>query len=382
MGVARFLTALVAVSVLASGCGGDKQSKADRAAMNAEFAKIDFHIAQTTMGPGYAKEKLLEQATRRYAATIHKYRDELGDGEANRRLSHEAEQVGAVLPALCGNPPPRGGSELKRLAALLVIAVVAAGCGEKRHHQTAAERAKMENEFGRTPGEHRRGDQGSGPADEPTMEGYTNDYVALTRKYADDLGGDEVKTKLTDEVSQVQPWCLVCGQILLPREREVLRRARGHNLRRRDQGRTRDGDHGRDTDPGGDRARARRAGQGHPRRRRERRHDQEALRLDRRRVDRGQPARIPRAALHHRGRRGVHQRRDPLRRDDPPVRVGRDAVPEAARARGSSPGSRSTWARSRSPARPARPSPRGSTGCASGSRSTTSSARASRSGAR
>jgi hypothetical protein len=98
MGVARFLTALVAVSVLASGCGGDKQSKADRAAMNAEFAKIDFHIAQTTMGPGYAKEKLLEQATRRYAATIRKYRDELGDGEANRRLSHEAEQVGPFCP--------------------------------------------------------------------------------------------------------------------------------------------------------------------------------------------------------------------------------------------------------------------------------------------
>ena len=32
------------------------------------------------------------------------------------------------------------------------------------------------------------------------------------------------------------------------------------------------------------------------------------------------PARLPRAAVHDRGRRGVHQRRDPLRRDDPPVR--------------------------------------------------------------
>ena len=31
------------------------------------------------------------------------------------------------------------------------------------------------------------------------------------------------------------------------------------------------------------------------------------------------------------GRRGVHQRRDPLRRDDPPERLGRHAVPEAAR---------------------------------------------------
>jgi hypothetical protein len=50
------------------------------------------------------------------------------------------------------------------------------------------------------------------------MEQYTNDYVALTRKYADDLGDAEVKKRLTDEVAQVQPWCLPCGVILL-RER-------------------------------------------------------------------------------------------------------------------------------------------------------------------
>jgi hypothetical protein len=96
-----------------------------------------------------------------------------------------------------------------------LIAVLAAGCGEKRHHQTAAERAKMENEFGRLQVSIGEATKGSGPADEPVMERYTNDYVALTRKYADDLGDDEVKTRLTDEVSQVQPWCLVCGQILL-----------------------------------------------------------------------------------------------------------------------------------------------------------------------
>jgi hypothetical protein len=91
--MARFLTALVAVSLLASGCGGDKQSKTDRAAINAELSKIDFRIAQRTMGPGYADEKGLEQDTRRYVAAIRKYRDELGDGEVNRRLSREAEQL-------------------------------------------------------------------------------------------------------------------------------------------------------------------------------------------------------------------------------------------------------------------------------------------------
>ena len=124
-------------------------------------------------------------------------------------------------------------------------------------------------------------------------------------------------------------------------------------------------------------------GKGHPRRRRERRHDQEALRLDRGRVDRGEPPRLPGAALHDRGRRGVHQRGHPLRRDDPPERLGRDAVPEAARVEGRSfPGSRSTRAPSRWRWPRARRSPRASTDCASGCRSTASSAPASRSGAR
>jgi hypothetical protein len=96
-----------------------------------------------------------------------------------------------------------------------LIAVLAAGCGEKRHHQTAAEQAKMENEFGQVQVNIGTVTKGSGGADEDLMKQYTNDYVALIRKYADDLGDDEAKTRLTDEVAQVQPWCLVCGEILL-----------------------------------------------------------------------------------------------------------------------------------------------------------------------
>ena len=113
------------------------------------------------------------------------------------------------------------------------------------------------------------------------------------------------------------------------------------------------------------------------------RHDQEALRLDRRRVDRGQPARLPRPAVHDRGRGRPHQRRDPLRRDDPPAaRSTARRSRSCSRARASSPGSRSTRARRTSRTRPARRSPRASTACASGSPSTASSARASPSGAR
>jgi hypothetical protein len=77
------------------------------------------------------------------------------------------------------------------------------------------ERAKMENEFGQVQVEIGTVTKGSGPADETVMEQYTHDYVALIRKYADDLGDDEVKNRLTDEVAQVQPWCLPCGETLL-----------------------------------------------------------------------------------------------------------------------------------------------------------------------
>jgi hypothetical protein len=52
------------------------------------------------------------------------------------------------------------------------------------------------------------------------LELMTRKYVATTRtrKYRDDLGDAEVKKRLTDEVAQVQSWCLPCG-VLLYRER-------------------------------------------------------------------------------------------------------------------------------------------------------------------
>ncbi|TML12654.1 MAG: hypothetical protein E6G31_08895 [Actinobacteria bacterium] len=107
---------------------------------------------------------------------------------------------------------------MRRLAPLLLIALLAAGCGEKQHVQSDAERVKMESEFSQVAMNIADATITSGPADETTMEQFTNDYIALTRKYADDLGDAEVKKRLTDEVSQVQPWCLQCG-VLLYRER-------------------------------------------------------------------------------------------------------------------------------------------------------------------
>ena len=93
------------------------------------------------------------------------------------------------------------------------------------------------------------------------------------------------------------------------------------------------------------------------------------------------PPRLPGAALHHPDGLRVHQRRHPLRRDDPPARRRRHPAGAGPRAPGRHPrASRSTPAPSRSPSHPARRSPRDSTGCASASRSTPASAPASRSG--
>ena len=107
---------------------------------------------------------------------------------------------------------------MKRLAPLMLLALLAAGCGEGRHKQTEAERVSMESEFSQVAINIANATITTGPADETKMVQFTNDYIGLTRKYADDLGDAEVKKRLGGEVSQVQPWCLQCG-VLLYRER-------------------------------------------------------------------------------------------------------------------------------------------------------------------
>ena len=89
---------LVLVALLVAGCGGHEQSKAERAAMNAEFAQIDWKISNWTMGPGYADQNGLEQLTHRYVAATRKYKDALGDKEVKRRLAVEANQLAPWCP--------------------------------------------------------------------------------------------------------------------------------------------------------------------------------------------------------------------------------------------------------------------------------------------
>ena len=106
-------------------------------------------------------------------------------------------------------------------------------------------------------------------------------------------------------------------------------------------------------------ARAMVAGQGHPRRRREHGDDQEALRLHRRRVDRGEPPRLPRPAVHHarRSRSTSAASSCSTRRSARAPTTARRSA-SSSRRRASSPASRSTRARSRWRCTRARRSPR------------------------
>ena len=133
-----------------------------------------------------------------------------------------------------------------------------------------------------------------------------------------------------------------------------------------------------------DRARARRRREGHPRRGRELRHDQEAVRLDRESSRRRRTGSAYRDMLFT--TEGAEEYISGVILYDETIRQRRrrDAVPAAARASRDHPRDQGRpRARSRSRSTDgARRSPRASTACAGGSRSTAGSARASRSGAR
>jgi hypothetical protein len=95
----RHVGVMMLIAVLAAGCGGHKQSKAEKTAMNAEFAKIDFAISVSTPRSLGANQAYLEQLTHRYIAVTRKYADDLGAADVKRRLTTEAEQLAPWCPS-------------------------------------------------------------------------------------------------------------------------------------------------------------------------------------------------------------------------------------------------------------------------------------------
>lgn len=101
---------------------------------------------------------------------------------------------------------------MRRAGVVLLVAALAAGCGG--HKQSKAERAAMNAEFARIDYAISNSTLGAPPANEANLERLTHRYVDATRKYADDLGDDDVKQRLADEAEQLEPWCLPCVEIL------------------------------------------------------------------------------------------------------------------------------------------------------------------------
>jgi hypothetical protein len=83
---------LLAVALVAGCRGGDHQSAAEKAAMNARFAELDYAISNVILSaPPYQEN--LEPLTDQYVKAIRKYADDLGDDEVNRRLAEKAAEL-------------------------------------------------------------------------------------------------------------------------------------------------------------------------------------------------------------------------------------------------------------------------------------------------
>jgi len=83
---------LLLAAALLVGCGGHKQSAAEKAAMEARFAELDYAMSSVTLSaPPYNEN--LEGLTEQYVKAIRKYHDDLGDDELKRRLADKAVEL-------------------------------------------------------------------------------------------------------------------------------------------------------------------------------------------------------------------------------------------------------------------------------------------------
>jgi hypothetical protein len=97
------------------------------------------------------------------------------------------------------------------LGVLFLAAVLLVACGDDR---TAARRT-MDAKFDRLDSTFVSLETPASPYDTGLhLERATQQYNALIRKYADQLGPDEVKQRLADKANEVGPYCLPCVALL------------------------------------------------------------------------------------------------------------------------------------------------------------------------
>ncbi|MEK6274667.1 MAG: hypothetical protein AABM30_04945 [Actinomycetota bacterium] len=92
MAATKTVGVLLIAAAMLVGCRENEQSAAEKAAMNARFAELDYAISNMTLSaPPYQEN--LEPLTDQYVEAIRKYADDLGDGEVNRRLAEKAAEL-------------------------------------------------------------------------------------------------------------------------------------------------------------------------------------------------------------------------------------------------------------------------------------------------
>jgi hypothetical protein len=90
---------LAVCTALLAGCGGHGQSAAEKRKMAEQFNHLDILISDVTTGGQPVNQRLLEQLSHRYAATVLKYKDDLGTDGAKDQLGNEASYLEPWCPA-------------------------------------------------------------------------------------------------------------------------------------------------------------------------------------------------------------------------------------------------------------------------------------------
>ena len=96
---------------------------------------------------------------------------------------------------------------MKRACGLLLAVVVLAGCGVDE--PTAAEK-RMNVRFDRL--DYQMGNvEVSAPPYQDNLERLTRRYIALIHEYEDELGANEIKTRLQQKSEELDDYCLPCA---------------------------------------------------------------------------------------------------------------------------------------------------------------------------
>jgi hypothetical protein len=95
------------------------------------------------------------------------------------------------------------------LGVLLLAVLLLAACGDERSAATKA----MDVKFQRMDSKFVSLETVAAPYS-AALEEATQQYIALVRKYADQLGPEEVKQRLVDKGNEVAPYCLPCTAAL------------------------------------------------------------------------------------------------------------------------------------------------------------------------